>query len=92
MPMMISLFDWFWIGFIVTTTSGAIAYCLVSARKEVQAELEQLRSDLEHQRSRKKFWKAKAKGHKPESTSAERAQPISISSRRLSLGSSAAGS
>ena len=88
--MMISLFDWFWIGFIVTTTSGAIAYCLVSARKEVQAELEQLRSDLEHQRSRKKFWKAK--GQSPESKTTESAQPISISSRRLTLGTSASGS
>lgn len=83
--MMISLFDWFWIGFIVTTTSGAIAYCLVSARKEVQAELEQLRSDLEHQRSRKKFWKAKAKGRTPDDAQKKQLTTISMPPRSISI-------
>ena len=61
--MMISLFDWIWIAIIAVTTAGSIAYCLSQGRHEVQSELDHLRKELQHQRSRKKFWKARAKAN-----------------------------
>ncbi|MDB4787359.1 hypothetical protein OAG26_01490 [Flavobacteriales bacterium] len=61
--MMISLFDWIWIAIIAVTTAGSIAFCLSQGRREVQSELDHLRKELNYQRTRKKFWKAKAKAH-----------------------------
>lgn len=84
---MISLFDWIWIEIIAVTTAGAVAYCIVMARQEVQEELEHLRAEVDHQRSRKKFWKAKAKGHK-EAASVTDTPPIPLGSRRLAVGAS----
>ena len=84
---MISLFDWIWIEIIAVTTAGAVAYCIVIARQEVQEELENLRAEVDHQRNRKKFWKAKAKGHK-EAASVTDTPPIPMTTRRLSMGAS----
>ena len=81
---MISLFDWIWIEIIAVTTAGAAAYCIVMARQEVQEEIENLRAEVDHQRNRKKFWKAKAKGHKAAATATD-TPPIPMSSRRLSV-------
>ena len=86
MPMMISLFDWIWIGIIAVTTTGAVAYCVVMARHEVQEELESLRNALEHQRNRKRLWKAKAKGLKTSSPEESLASPIHLASRSKHLG------
>ena len=62
--MMISIFDWIWIAIIAVTTAGSIAYCLSQGRHEVQSELDHLRKELQHQRSRKQFWKARAKANR----------------------------
>ncbi len=84
---MISLFDWIWIEIIAVTTAGAVAYCIVMARHQVREELENLRAEVDHQRSRKKFWKAKAKG-RTEATSLKTSSPIPMATRRLSVGAS----
>ena len=86
--MMISLFDWIWIEIIAVTSTGAVAYCLVMGRKAAQDEMETLRDELEHQRSRKKFWKARAKGQQPMKAEAAGTAPISLANRRVSLGAS----
>ena len=74
--MMISLFDWIWIEVIAVTSIGTVAYCLVLGKHDVQQELEELRAALEHQRNRKKFWKAKAKGHTPQVTRDTKSTPF----------------
>lgn len=91
MLMMISLFDWIWIEVIAVTSIGTVAYCLVLGKHDVQQELEELRAALEHQRNRKKFWKAKAKGHTPQVTRDTKSTPIQLASRSIHLGASSAG-
>ena len=88
---MISLFDLIWIEIIAVTTAGSIAYCLVVGKQNVQQELSELKDQLEHQRSRKKFWKAKAKGRTTDDAQKKQISTISMPPRSISI-QSATGS
>ena len=83
--MMISLFDWIWIEMIAVTTAGSMAYCLVVGRQHVQRELDELKEQLEHQRTRKKFWKAKAKGNTGNAQDKDGLSTIRRSARSMSI-------
>ena len=83
--MMISLFDLIWIEIIAVTTAGSIAYCLVVGKQNVQQELSELKDQVEHQRSRKKFWKAKAKGRTPDDAQKKQISTISMPPRSISI-------
>jgi len=54
-------FEWIMVATIATTTAGSIAFGLVAARNEKSDEIASLLEEVERQRSKKKFWKAKAK-------------------------------
>ena len=87
--MMISLFDLIWIDIIVVTTAGSMAYCAIAGRQHVQDKLEELKGQVEHQRNRKKFWKAKAKNSPSTLAGKEQGSTISMNSRSMGLRSSA---
>jgi hypothetical protein len=56
--------DWIWVALVVATTAGSIAYGWIAARKEQRSEILRLQAEVERQRAKKKFWKAKAKDDK----------------------------
>jgi hypothetical protein len=64
MEMGISIFDWLWIAFIAVATAGSISYGVVTGRRSVSKQMSRLMQRAEHQRLRKKYWKARAKGKK----------------------------
>lgn len=63
--MAISIFDWMWISFICISTAGSIAYGAVAGRRSANKQISRLLERAEHQRLRKKYWKAIAKGKEP---------------------------
>ena len=63
------LIEWIWIALVAVITAGSIAYGWIAARKEQRSELLRLQVEVERQRAKKKFWKAKArddKAHHPD--------------------------
>lgn len=55
-------FDWIMVAIIATTMAGSITFGLVAAKKEQSDEIASLHSEVERQRSKKKYWKSMAKG------------------------------
>jgi hypothetical protein len=56
------VYEWIWVAVILATTGGAVAYCTKMGAENVEEERNQLLAAVKYERSRKKHWKALAKG------------------------------
>lgn len=65
------LFDWIFVALFSVIVAGSVAFGLISARQEKDEVIQSLREELEHQRGRKRFWKAKALGRRVQHATAE---------------------
>lgn len=79
------VYDWIWIAVIAATTCGAVVYSWVAAKSEVAAELNALREDIAHEKKRKKYWKALAKGKSVKKSSASGGMDSKESPKTISI-------